>query len=59
MKYVLDTIPIFWMTLFDIPSSILSKLRNLAFSFLWIGEKRTKGIHLSSWESLAKPYNFG
>jgi len=47
------------MNLSIIPSSILSEIRRLSFSFLWTGAKKTEGIHLSNWESLAKPYRYG
>jgi hypothetical protein len=59
IKVVLESIPVFWMSLVHIPATILTSLRQLMFSFLWTGSKKNKGVHLSKWEVLSKPKMMG
>jgi hypothetical protein len=58
-KSVLETQSVYWMALAVVPVSVLSKIRKLIFDFLWSGGGKTHGIHLCSWETLAKPKHLG
>jgi hypothetical protein len=42
-----------------IPTSVLGKLRQIIFSFLWSGCKEKNRPHLINWEILAKPNSAG
>lgn len=59
VKYVLKNIPLFLLSLSKIPKSILNKIRQKMFSFLWTRRKRKEGVHLVNWESLSRPKKFG
>jgi hypothetical protein len=51
IKAVLISQPVFWMSLAPIPSSILNRLCQLIYSFLWSGGKVKKHFHLCNWDS--------
>jgi hypothetical protein len=38
---------------------VLTKIRKLIFDFLWMGGRKEHGIHLCSWEKIAKPKLLG
>jgi hypothetical protein len=59
IKAVLESLPVFWMALAHIPASVLKTLRQLIFTFLWTGNKKNKGFHLSRWEVISKPKLMG
>jgi hypothetical protein len=58
-KAVLESQPIYWFSLASIPLSILHKLRNLLYNFLWNGNVDTNHFHLCHWETLARPKRMG
>jgi hypothetical protein len=43
------------MALAAIPSTVLDKLGKLSYNFLWSSSSGYTRLHLSNWESLAKP----
>jgi hypothetical protein len=59
IKAVLESLPVYWMALAHIPHSVLKKLRQLIFNFLWSGSKQSRGIHLCGWKTLSKPIALG
>jgi hypothetical protein len=59
IKAVLESLPVYWMALAHIPHSVLKKLRQLIFAFLWNGSKQSRGLHLYGWETLSKPKALG
>jgi hypothetical protein len=59
IKAVLESLPVYWMALAHIPQSVLKKLRQLIFAFLWKGSKHNSGLHLCGWETLSKPKALG
>jgi len=54
-KVVLESIPVYWLSLYKVPSSILAGIRKRIFSFIWKGNHTSKKIHLARWELLSKP----
>jgi hypothetical protein len=58
-KAVLESQPVYWLSLASIPLSILHKLRKLLYNFLWNGSGDTKHYHLCRWETLARPKRLG
>lgn len=56
---VLQSIPIYWMSLFKLPAKIIQAFRRIIFHFLWSGLLDCKKIHLASWESLSIPKSWG
>jgi hypothetical protein len=59
IKAVLESLPVYWMALAHIPATVLRSLRQLIFSFLWSGSKKSSGYHLCKWEDLSKPKSMG
>jgi hypothetical protein len=59
VKVVLESIHVYWLSLAKIPKSILNTIRRRMFSFLWTGKKTKEGIHLTSWNKIAKPKKLG
>jgi hypothetical protein len=57
VKAVLESHPVYWMSLETIPRSILNKIRKLMFNFLWSGNKTTQQFHLCRWDTLSRPKN--
>jgi hypothetical protein len=42
-----------------VPNSVLVKIRQLIFSFLWSGCSERKRMHLCNWETIARPKKAG
>jgi len=59
IKSVLEGIPVYWLTLFKIPLTILTVLRRYAASYLWSGNSLQDKIHLTKWSMIAKPRLLG
>ena len=59
IRSVLSSIPVYWMALVPIPSSILDKVIKLIFSFLWGSSSKIKKFHLADWHVLARPTSLG
>ena len=59
IRAVLTSLPVYWCSLFPIPSTILDKLRQLIFNFLWGSSAETRRFHLVDWHILARPIAMG
>jgi hypothetical protein len=59
VKAVLESLPVYWLALAHIPLSVLNKIRQLVFSFLWSGNKKSRSYHLCNWETVSKPKLYG
>jgi hypothetical protein len=59
VKAVLESISVYWLSLAKIPKSVLNRIRQRMFSFLWTGKKDKEGMHLVSWKRLSKPKKNG
>jgi hypothetical protein len=59
VKVVLESIPVYWLSVEKIPKGILNNIRKRMFSFLWTGKKLKEGLHLISWKKIAKPKKDG
>lgn len=58
-KSVLESLPVYWLTLFKVPVSILDGIKKRISSLLWSGGKEDDKIHLARWELIARPKNMG
>jgi hypothetical protein len=56
---VLEGQAVYWMALDTIPRSILNKIRQLMYSFLWTGGNNKHSLHLCRWDIIAKPKAVG
>jgi hypothetical protein len=59
IKAVLESQPVYWLALTNLPSQILQRIRQLIFSFLWSGCNKKKKIHLCAWQLIAHPKQHG
>jgi hypothetical protein len=55
IKAVLESQPVYWLSLTNLPSRIHQRIHHLIFSFLWSGCKKQKKIHLCDWKLIARP----
>jgi ribonuclease HI len=59
VKSILESLPVFWMSLEKIPKKIVTILRRLIYNFLWNCSPGHSRFHLCNWEALSKPRRFG
>jgi hypothetical protein len=59
LKSVLESQPVYWMSLEIIPITVLNNLRKIMFNFLWKGNSDSKSFHLCKWERLTIPKCYG
>jgi hypothetical protein len=55
VKFVLQSIPVYWLNLEKVLASILQKIQQLMANVLWRGENKSTGFHLSKWKNIAIP----
>jgi hypothetical protein len=59
LKVVLESQPIYWLSLAVIPCSVLNALRKIMINFLWNGNRDTKHYHLCKWDLISLPKRHG
>jgi hypothetical protein len=59
IKAVLVSQPVYWISMVVVPISVLEKLRQLIYTFLWSGCRENKCLHLCNWDSIARPKKDG
>jgi hypothetical protein len=59
VKAVLQSIHVYWLSLAKVPTSILNKIQHLMANFIWKGAYKTIGFHLTKWQNIAIPKEFG
>jgi hypothetical protein len=59
IKVILESHPVYWLALANLPSMILQRIRQLVFSFLWSGSNKKKKFHLCDWQLIARPKHHG
>ncbi|KAE8727738.1 hypothetical protein F3Y22_tig00005401pilonHSYRG00019 [Hibiscus syriacus] len=58
VKSVLANLPVFYLSLFQMPSKVAKKLNQLIARFIW-GIKDISGIHWLKWDQICKPRDRG
>jgi hypothetical protein len=58
-KSVLQSLPVYWLSLVKIPSSILHRIQQLIANFIWRGARKSSGFHLANWQNIARPKDNG
>jgi hypothetical protein len=56
---VLQSIPVYWLSLVKLPTSVLYRIQILISKFIWKGGKKGSGFHLMKWKNIARPKHFG
>ncbi|GMJ00001.1 hypothetical protein HRI_003669300 [Hibiscus trionum] len=59
IKSVLSALPIYYMSLFKMPASIVQKLNSRMANFLWGETGSSKKIHWLNWQQVCKPLSSG
>jgi hypothetical protein len=59
LKVVLESQPIYWLSLAVVPISVLNSLRKLMYNFLWHRTNESNHFHLCRWDHIALPKSFG
>ena len=50
-KVVLLSIPIYWLSILQVPASIINLLRRFIFNFLWTGGPKSGKLIMIGWEN--------
>lgn len=56
---VLESLLVYWLSLAKVLISILDKLSQICFSFLWFGTQKKYSYHMINWKTLASPKHLG
>ncbi|GMJ07534.1 hypothetical protein HRI_004422600 [Hibiscus trionum] len=56
--FILSNLPTYYLSMFELPKSITTKLNGMIANFLW-GGKGGKCIHWVNWEKVCKPKTYG
>jgi hypothetical protein len=59
IKVVLESQPVYWLALANLPSSTLQRICEIVFSFLWSRCIKKKSYHLCNWHLIARPKHHG
>ncbi|KAJ0788573.1 putative RNA-directed DNA polymerase [Helianthus annuus] len=59
IKAVLESLPIYYFSLFKAPVKVVNKLESLMRRFLWAGKEEVKKMHWVSWDRVALPKKLG
>ena len=58
-NYVLQSLPVYWLSLVKVPSSILHRIQQLIANFIWRGARKDTCYHLTKWKNISKPKDNG
>lgn len=59
LKSVLSSLPTYFLSLFQVPCSVLDQLDRLQRDFLWGSTLETKSIHWVGWNKICRPMDQG
>jgi hypothetical protein len=59
VKYVVEAILLYWMTLAFIPKGVLDNLGRISYIFLWSRSMDKRGISLVKWKRVIIPKEVG
>ncbi|KAF3782671.1 putative ribonuclease H protein [Nymphaea thermarum] len=59
IRYVLMTLPYYWMMAFRLPKVVLKRIEQACIKFLWNEEDGSRHMHLVKWERLCLPLDEG
>lgn len=58
-KAVLESLPVYWLSLYKVPATIMDGIRRRITTFLWFGGKEEEKLHLARWNLIARPKSLG
>lgn len=59
MKSVLSSIPVYWFSLLEVPSSIVKTIKKYFYNFLWSGSANSEKIPMVAADTISRPCRFG
>jgi len=59
IKFVVESILVYWMYLAWIPKGILEKIQQLCYKFIWLRNQDKKGMTLVYWKNMTIPKGQG
>ena len=63
VKSVIDSAPIYWLNLHQMPKSICDQIERIRRDFLWgrgdNSSSESRKLHLMAWDKICKPKNYG
>ncbi|GMJ11562.1 hypothetical protein HRI_004825400 [Hibiscus trionum] len=59
IKSVLSSLPTYFLSLFRMPSEVLTKLNGIMARFLWGGSETISKMHWVKWKSICRPLEMG
>ncbi|GMI95158.1 hypothetical protein HRI_003185100 [Hibiscus trionum] len=59
IKSVLASLPIYYMSIFQIPSEVVKKMNNIMENFLWGASVSQRKIHWVKWSDVCLPFDKG
>jgi hypothetical protein len=58
-KYVLESIPVYWISLAWIPKGVLEITQKICFKFIWVGSKDHFVAPWVKWDAMVVPKILG
>ena len=59
IKFVLSSLPIYYLSMFKMPTGVVRELEWLEASFLWGGNGLKRKVHLMKWAEVTKNMDLG
>lgn len=59
INFVLQSVPVYWLSMALVPKAILDGIRRRMFQFLWAGNSTIYKFHLSAWQHISLPKSIG
>lgn len=57
LKASLSSLPIYFMSIFPVPTGVVDKITEIQRKFFWCGSMDSKGLPLMAWSILQLPKN--
>ncbi|KAI3727188.1 hypothetical protein L1987_66999 [Smallanthus sonchifolius] len=59
LRFVLDSLPVYYFSLFKAPDKVINKLEKIRRNFLWGGDGINRRIHWVKWDTVCSPKSAG
>lgn len=59
IKSILNNLPLYYMSLFEMRKGIANRLEQLLRIFLWVENEESRKVHLVRWSEVTKPKGVG
>ncbi|KAJ0656010.1 putative reverse transcriptase zinc-binding domain-containing protein [Helianthus annuus] len=59
LKAVLASLPVYYLSIYKAPATVIDKIEKMMRKFLWVGCKEGRGMHWVCWDIVTKPKKEG